>query len=249
MDNMIYTALSGAIQSLRQQSVIANNVANVDTTGFKKQIALSRAVPVNGPGHPTRVVTVATTPRADFSPGPIKHTGRSLDVAINGQGWLVVQTADGGRALTRNGSLHRGPNGVLQIDGRPVLGRKGQPIVVPPNQSVTIADDGTISIRGMGAEPAALSEIGQLKLVNPDPANLVRTPNGLFRREEGLRGTPFVVDESVTVTSGALESSNVSATEAMVAMIANARRFQMNMNVISKAESNARAANKLLLVK
>lgn len=249
MDNMLYTALSGATQALRQQSLVANNIANVDTNGFKKQIALSRAVPVNGPGRPTRVSSVATTPGVDLAPGPVKHTGRSLDVAINGPGWLVVQTADGGQALTRNGSMHRGPNGVLQINGRPVIGQQGQSIVVPSNQSVTIADDGTISIRSMGAEPDALSEIGRLKLVHPDAGDLVRARNGLFRRGDGQSGAPFVADESVTVTSGALESSNVSATEAMVAMIGNARRFQMNMSLISKAESNAREANKLLLVK
>src|SRR5919106_3684712 len=105
MDRMIYVAMSGAKQMLEQQSVVANNLANASTNGFRAQLSAFRAVEVFGEGAATRAFVADSTPGADFTPGAIQQTGRDLDVAIEGAGWIAVQTADGREAYTRNGSL------------------------------------------------------------------------------------------------------------------------------------------------
>lgn len=247
MDRLIYTALSGASQILARQSVAANNLANAATTGFKAQLSAYRAVPVNGSGLATRAITAETTPRADLSPGPIEHTGRSLDVAIDGPGWLAVQAADGSEAYTRDGNLQIDSTGLLKSGGHPVLSNNGQPVVLPLNATVTIADDGTISALGGGEQPNTIAQVGQLKLVGSAGNGMIRGGDGLFR-PDSPNGTAGVLqpDDTMRVASGSLEGSNVSATEAMVGMIGDARQFEMQMKMLSTADDNARDANKLL---
>ncbi len=249
MDRLIYTALSGAKQSLAQQAVVANNMANASTTGFKGQLSMFRAVPVNGEGLATRAITAQTTPGADMSSGTMVNTGRSLDVAIDGSGWLAVQSPEGGEAYTRAGDLQLDSTGVLRSNGHAVLGEGGQPLVLPLGAQVTIASDGTISALGPGDAPNTIAEVGRLKLVDPAADAIVRGGDSLFYRRPAPGGdaaAPFAADAGVRVASGALEQSNVNPTETMVAMIANARRFEMQMKMISTAEENARSANRLL---
>lgn len=249
---MIYTAMTGASQALHEQSVVSNNLANVSTTGFKAKLTMARANPVNGSGYPTRVMAAEVTPGSDLSAGPIIRTGRSLDVAIKGDGWLAVQTPDGAEAYTRDGSLQVDSTGVVRSNGRPVLDASGQPLVVPLEARVMIAQDGTVSVLESGMEPTAITQIGQLKLVDPAADQIHRGADGLFHRNQpaGAAGAPapFVADPDVHVVSGALEGSNVTATEAMVSMIANARHFEMQMKTITTADQNARKANSILSI-
>ncbi|MES1923788.1 flagellar basal-body rod protein FlgF [Salinisphaera sp. T31B1] len=248
MDKLIYTALSGATQTLDRQAVVANNLANASTVGFKGQLSMFRAVPVNGAGHATRAIAADTTPAADFAPGAMTRTGRSLDVAIDGDGWLAVQGDDAGEGYTRAGDLQQDAAGLLRSNGHVVLGEDGQPLVLPLQAEVSIAADGTISALGAGDAPDTLAEVGRLKLVNPPVEQLVRGGDGLFRLRTGPgeQATPLVADDTVRVVGGALEHSNVSPVEAMVAMIGNARRFEMQMKMISTADENERGANRLL---
>ncbi len=248
MDRLIYTALSGASQILDRQSVVANNLANASTTGFKAALSAYRAVPVNGAGLATRAITAETTPAADLSQGPIQHTGRNLDVAVDGPGWLAVQADDGSEAYTRDGNLQIDSTGLLRSGGHPVLSNNGQPIVLPLNAKVTIADDGTISALGGGQQPNTIAQVGQLKLVGKADNGMIRGGDGLFRPSSPNGGTAGSLqrDKTVRVESGSLEGSNVSATEAMVGMISDARQFGMQMKMLSSADDNARSANKLL---
>lgn len=248
MDRLIYTALSGTSQILDKQSVVANNLANASTTGFKAQLSAFRSVPVNGDGLPTRAITAATTPQSDLSQGPIQQTGRPLDIALDGQGWLAVQSDDGSEAYTRNGNLQADATGLLRSNGRPVLSANGNPIVLPLNGTVSIADDGTISALGAGDEPNTMADIGRLKLVAAPDAGMQRRDDGLFTALTPNGGTAEALqpDDSVRIESGALEASNVSPTETMVGMIDNARQFQMQMKMLSSADDNARSANQLL---
>ncbi|GLU33973.1 flagellar basal-body rod protein FlgF [Trinickia caryophylli] len=249
MDRLIYTAMTGASQALEQQSVVANNLANVSTTGFRAQLAAYRAVPMNfgdgtniNPDTP-RTFVLSSTPGADYAPGAISQTGNPLDVALQGAGWLTVQTADGNEAYTRAGNLHVDQNGQLVTAGNlPVIGNGG-PIAVPPGAEVSIGKDGTISALTPGDPPTAVAVLDQLKLVNPAPASLTRGDDGLFRTSDGQ---PADADPTVTVTSGALESSNVNAVSAMVAMITNARQFQMQTKLLQTADQNEQSANQLL---
>jgi flagellar basal-body rod protein FlgF len=244
MDRMIYVGMTGAKQAMEQQAAVANNMANVSTPGFRAQINSYRAVPVVGDEMATRAMVVATTPGADLRAGPLMQTGRPLDVALRGDGWLTVQTPDGGEAYTRVGNLQVGADGQLMTMGSlPVLGDAG-PLVVPPGASLVVSDDGMVSALGAGDPAVGGAEVGRLKLVNPAATALVRGDDGLFRMQAGMAAAP--ADPGVRLLSGALEGSNVNAVEAMVDMIANARRFEMQMKTLQTAESNDQQANKLL---
>lgn len=248
MDRMLYTAMGGAARTLEHQAVLTHNMANANTVGFRAQLAAYRSVPIVGDGAATRVATVASTPGSDFSAGALQSTGRELDVAVSGRGWLAVQTAQG-EAYTRDGSLQVGADGVLRTQrGLPVLSADGAPIEVPPGATLTLSSEGVISALGAGDPPNDVAALGQLKRVNPDPATLVRGDDGLFRMQapDGQPAAPLPADPSIHIVSGALESSNVNPVAAMVGMIDNARRFEMQMKGIQQADGNAQRANELL---
>ncbi|QEM83814.1 flagellar basal-body rod protein FlgF [Halomonas binhaiensis] len=250
MDRMLYTAMSGARQSMEQQAVVSHNLANASTAGFRAQLHAMRAVPVQGEARlATRVSVAASTPGADFTPGPITRTGRTLDVAIDGPGFFAVQTQDGQEAYTRQGDFQVDGNGQLMSAGRPVIG-EGGPIQVPLGAELFMGADGTISGIGMGEDPDALAEVGRLKLVEPGEAEVVRGDDGLFRAKPDAQGqnTPLAASENVRVVAGALEGSNVNPVESMVAMIDVARRYELQTQAISDADENAQQANSLLLL-
>lgn len=245
MDKLIYTAMTGASHTLQQQAAVSQNLANTNTPGFRAAINTFRAVPLVGEGLATRTFVVDSTAGADFSQGVMQSTGRSLDVAVNGTGWIAVQTADGAEAYTRNGSFQLTPNGVLQTrSGLNVMGDTG-PITIPPDTQVTIASDGTISTVPTGNQATSVIAVGRLKLTNPAQEQLVRGDDGLFRSVDGKAAD---ADANVTVSSGHLEGSNVNAVEAMVNMITLARQFDMQMKMLTTADNNARQAAQILSV-
>ncbi|TAM25587.1 MAG: flagellar basal-body rod protein FlgF [Candidimonas sp.] len=247
MDRIVYTAMSGAARVLEQQSVISNNLANVSTAGFREQLAVYRSVPlVGGDGLPTRVTTVASTPTSNFGQGGMLQTGRALDVAITGQGWFSVQTPTG-EAYTRSGELAVNARGQLVTpQGLPVLSASGAPVSVPDRGTLTFGADGAITVLGAGNSPKDIEVIGQLKLVNPPPASLERSGDGLFRVAPGQAAVR--ADPAVRMISGFVEKSNVSAAQAMVGMISNARHFEMQMKVIQDASTNEDKGNSILSV-
>ncbi|MFO1330914.1 MAG: flagellar basal body rod protein FlgF [Rubrivivax sp.] len=239
MDRMIYLSMSGAKAALQRQDVLANNLANVSTPGFRAEIAAFRAVPVRGDGASTRVYALESTPRHSDAPGVVQATGRTLDVAVAGRGWLAVQALDGTEAYTRGGALDLSPEGDLVTrSGLQVLG-DGGPINVPAGAQVEIAPDGSISARSGSAAP---QRIGRLKLVTPE-VPLVRGEDGLFRSADG---GGLDADPAARVQQGALEGSNVAAVETMVAMIAASRQFEQQMKLLQTAEHNEQVAAKLL---
>jgi len=244
MDRMIYVAMSGAKQMLEQQSVVANNLANASTTGFRAQLSAFRAADVFGEGAPTRAFVVESTPGADFTPGAIQQTGRDLDVAIEGAGWIAIQTADGSEAYTRSGSLQVNANGQLQTrSGLNVLG-DGGPIAIPADTRITVGGDGTVStVPNNASQAAQVTPIGRIKLVNPPEGQLERGNDGLFR----MRGNGQAeIDPKVKLHGGALEGSNVNVVEAMVSMISISRQFDMQMKLLQNADGNDRTASQLL---
>ncbi|MDQ8032377.1 flagellar biosynthesis protein FlgF [Bordetella genomosp. 1] len=250
MDRIVYTAMNGAARITENQAVISNNLANVNTPGFREQISMFRSVPMNdGTSLPTRVATLATTPGSRFQLGDVQTTGRDLDVALAGPGWLAIQTPQG-EAYTRAGNLAVGVNGVLQTaNGVPVLSDQNGIIDVPDQASLTIASDGTITAIGAGDPPNNILNLGRLKMVNPPEQQMVRGDDGLFRRQPQANGqppAPLPADPALRLLSGVLENSNVSAASAMVGMIDNARRFEMQMQVITEANRNAERANGIL---
>jgi flagellar basal-body rod protein FlgF len=252
MDRIIYTAMNGAARITEHQAALSNNMANVNTPGFREQIALYRSVPVtDGVSLPTRVSTVASTPGNSFQMGTMQTTGRDLDVALSSErGWLAVQTPQG-EAYTRAGSLQVGVNGLLQTSlGQPVLSDQGGPIDVPDQAALTITSDGTITAIGAGDAPNNILNLGRLKLVDPPKEQLVHGDDGVFRRApvDGQPAPPVPADPSLRLLAGVLEGSNTNPMAAMVGMIANARRFEQQMQVIQQSDRNAERANGILSI-
>ncbi len=243
MDRMIYTAMTGAKHILEQQATNSHNLANATSTGFRAQLDSFRAVPIVSEGMPTRTFVVDSTVGADFSPGVLQQTGRDLDVAIEGKGWLTVIRPDGSEAYTRNGSLRVSENGLLQNSTGQILMGDGGPIGIPPDETITVGKDGTISTVSNNYEPGAVNILGRLKLVNPPEEMLVRGKDGLFELKSGQ---PAEIDAEVQLVGGALEGSNVNVVEAMVNMISLARQFDFQMKLLEKAENNANKASQLL---
>ena len=244
MDKLIYTAGSGAKHILEQQATTANNLANVNTTGFRAQIDAFRAVPVVAEGSlPTRTFVVNAEAGSDFTAGPLQMTGRDLDVAIKGKGWLAVQMPDGSEAYTRHGALKMNENGLLQSAQGLTIAGDGGPISVPPEVSVSIGGDGTVSTIATTTKPGAPTVLGRLKLVNPPEADLVRGDDGLFRLKGGAAAP---ADPAVQVAGGALEGSNANPIDSMVTMIALARSFELQMSLMKNAENNAAKATQIL---
>jgi flagellar basal-body rod protein FlgF len=243
MDRLIYTAMTGAKHTLEQQATTSQNLANASTTGFRAQIDSFRAVPIVGDGLPTRSFVVDATVGSNFTPGPMQQTGNSLDVAIQGNGWLTVQTDDGSEAYTRNGALQVSVNGVLQTQSGVAVAGEAGPITIPPNMSLTIGADGTISAIDKTTTPTSVTTLGKLKLVNPPTQNLVRGDDGLFRTKNGA---PVEADANVVVASGTLEGSNVNLVDSMVNMISLSRQFDLHMTMLKTAETMDNSATQVM---
>jgi flagellar basal-body rod protein FlgF len=240
MDRMIYLSMAGAKAAMQRQDVLSHNLANVTTNGFRAELQAFRAVPVRGDGASTRAFALETTIGYNDAPGALTPTGRNLDVAMQGNAWLAVQANDGTEAYTRAGSLDVSAEGLLVMrNGMPVLG-DGGPINVPPNSQLEIGSDGTISAKAPNQRPTT---IGRLKLVTPEtPNQLTRGDDGLFRAAEG----DLPANPAARLQDGALEGSNVSPVETMVAMIAAGRQFEQQMKLLQIAQTQGQQSAKLL---
>jgi len=243
MDRMLYVAMSGAKETALAQARNTHNLANASTTGFKASLDAFSSRHVSGPVHETRTYAVAEDMQVDMNPGSLQATGRDLDIAVQDRGWIAVQALDGGEAYTRAGDLQIDAFGQLTTGtGLAVLG-DGGPVAIPPFETLEIGSDGTISIRPLGQEANTLARVDRIKLVNPDPAELVRGTDGLIRHVQGMEQPP---DSGVNLINGMLESSNVNAVEAMVRMIDLARHFEMQVKMMKTAEDNDEASASLL---
>jgi flagellar basal-body rod protein FlgF len=243
MDRVIYVAMSGAKQLLERQAAIAHNLANVSTAGYRADLRIARSAPDTPAGATTRSYALESDGGADLRPGPLQQTGRDLDLAIEGRGWIALALEDGSEAYTRSGSLRIGPNGLLQTaSGHNVMG-EGSPIAVPEAAQVTVGSDGTVTAHTQAGGRPVATPLGRIKLVAPESSALVKGRDGLFR----LRGGGSAPAEpTVRLAAGMLEGSNVNAVEALVEMIAVARGFEMHMKLLQSAEQNERSAAQLL---
>lgn len=243
MDRSIYTAMAGAKALMQRQDTLSNNLANVSTTGFRADLAAFRAVPVRADGTATtRVSTIEATTGFDASAGPMQQTGRDLDIAVNGRGWIAVRGPSGDEGYTRAGALALSSEGTLQTaQGFDVVGDGGS-ISVPPGMSVSIGDDGTVLAVAAGQRPTA---VGKIKLVDPPEQSMSKGADGLMR----VAGGAAEDDPKVRVAAGVLEGSNVNAVDAMVGMIAVARQFEVQMKLLQNADTNDQKAAQLLALR
>ena len=246
MDRMIYLAMSGAKQTMMAQTINAQNLANISTTGFRADLAAFRSLPVNGPGYPSRVYAIAEDEGVDFGKGRLMTTGNELDMAVRGNGWIVVQGTDGREGLTRAGNMKITETGnlVTGTNENQVMG-DGGPIVIPPSEKVEIGEDGTVTVLPVGQSASTLAVVGRIKLVNPPSQELEKGPDGLMRLQSG---DTAVSDVKVRLVSGTLESSNVNAMDAMINMITLQRAFEANIKMMSAAKDNDEATATMMRI-
>ncbi|HBC5671367.1 TPA: flagellar basal body rod protein FlgF [Citrobacter koseri] len=240
MDRLIFTAMSGASRSLSQQQIHANNLANVNTQGFRSDLDNAISQQVNGEGYASRYMALPTQGGVDMTPGAVRETGRNLDIAIKGDGLIAL--ASGNREVyTRNGQIDVSPEGDLSINGLPVEGDNG-PIVLPPFSSVSIGEDGVITIVPDDGDIAAPVDVDRIKLVNIPVSDLSKNMDGFLVSNTAINPR----DEEVMVASGHLETANVSAINEMVASIALNRQFEAQIKMMKAAEDLANSGNRLI---
>jgi flagellar basal-body rod protein FlgF len=243
VDRMLYVAMSGAKETLIAQANASSNLANANTTGFLADLNQFRSMPVFGAGHPSRVYALGERPATDFEHGSLQHTGRDLDVAVKGGGWIAVQGRDGNEAYSRRGDLHVDENGLLMTgNDLPVMGNGG-PIAIPPFDQIDIGVDGTVSIRPAGGASDQIAVIDRIKLVAPQFDQMKKGDDGLMRLKEGGQAEE---DAAQRLVSGALESSNVNIVNEMVNMIELSRRFELQVKMMKTAEEAAASGATIL---
>lgn len=239
MDPVLYSAVDGGTNDLVRQDVIANNLANLNTPGFKADLYQAQVMYLtnqNGQVDNNSQSYIVQLPSTiNSSPGDLMTTGRPLDVAVSGNGYLAVQGASG-EVYTRGGSFHIDAEGqLLTPSGNPVLG-DGGPISIPPARSITIGSDGTISVVPLDGTSNTVAVVDRIKTVSIPGAQLSRTPDGFLTLSGGGVAE---ADATVQVVSGALEGSNVNAVDQMVQMISASRDFDAQMKIMATVDSDA----------
>lgn len=254
MDKLLYVSMSGAKQNLVGISMNANNLANTRTAGFRSDFEQQRSMQAFGEGHPSRVFAMAERPGSKMHHGSISTTGRDLDIAVSGSGWLAVQDKDGKEAYTREGNLQVSKDGMLTTaKGTPIIG-EGGPIVIPlPVEKIEIANDGTITVRPQGAPANFLEVVDRVKLIEPpSEGSLTKGNDGLFRSKDSILSNDLCgfceASPNVRIVSGALEMSNVNPVDEMVQMISHQRQYEMQVKMMTKAEEIDRSQDQLLRI-
>lgn len=243
MDRSLFIVMNAAQQTMLAQATNANNLANVNTTGFRADFEQFRSMPVFGQGFPTRAYSMTERPATDYAQGSVQSTGRDLDISVQGEGFIAVMSKDGREGYTRAGNLHITETGQLVTGtGLAVLG-EGGPIAIPPATKVDIGADGTITAQPLGEQPNALAVLDRIKLVKPDLQNVFKDSDGLMRM---MDGTDAPLDATVKIASGTLEGSNVSAVTELVNMIELQRQYEMQIKMMKTTQENSAASARLL---
>jgi flagellar basal-body rod protein FlgF len=243
MDKLLYTSTSAVQQIMQAQSVNSNNLANVSTTGFRADFVQALSVPIYGEGIPSRVYSETGNDATDFQPGNFHTTGRALDIAIQGDGFIAVQGKNGVEGYTRAGDLRIAANGQLTTGTGLVVMGEGGPITIPPSESIEIGVDGSVSVRPLGSGAEEIALLDRIKLVNPELRLLQKGRDGLLRLRDGSSAP---LDANIRVTSGTVEGSNVNAIGAMVKMIELQRKYEAQIKMMQTADENSQASARML---
>ena len=249
MDRSIYTALNSMNILRDNQSVTAQNLANISVTGFQKDIQINFASVYldRDKGIDPRVMALQEPGGFDSTPGPMQQTGAPLDLAVDGSGYFIVKPANGKIALSRRGDLKIDENRIL-IDntGAQILSVDLEPIEIPPFQKISIAKDGIITIQPLNAEPGQEINVGQIGTTRGNQnIKLVKSLDGYIRTEQG--GVPEP-DQLSSIISGFLESSNVKSVDQLVAGIEQSRAYEINVKFITTARELDEAGASLMRI-
>jgi flagellar basal-body rod protein FlgF len=245
VDRLIYTAVTGMNASMNRQRVIANNMANAQTIGFRAETMQFEPMTLKGQQIEVRAMVSGEVQGADMKGGALNQTGRDLDVAVTGQTMLTVQAADGGEGYTRRGDLTVSASGVLQNgEGFPMIGESG-PITVPTGARIAIAPDGAVMATNPEAPDQPPVQVAKLKLASFAGSTIRKDLDGLFRVPGG---GVLPADDSAKVTPGALEGSNVDTSQVLVEMIEAQRLYDMRTKLIATARDMDEGGARLMQI-
>lgn len=233
MDRLIWTAVTGMSASMARQRMIASNMANAQTIGFRAEVMQFTPMTLQGPSLEVRAMTDAAVYGAQMDAGSMLNTGRPLDIALQGDTLLAVQAPDGGEAYTRRGDLSISPNGLLvNGEGVAVLGENG-PIAIEPGSDVTIGPDGAVLMASKTDPEAPLVKLDTIKLANWRGSRIEKGLDGLFRV---VGGGVLPVDAGARVLTGTLEQSNVQPSQVLIEMVEAQRLYDMRTKLIATAK-------------
>lgn len=243
MERFVHSSLNAMRGAMTRQGIIAHNLANASTTGFRADLASVNSLWLSRGGDVTGATASSGIAAFDGRSGPVSPTGRPLDVAMEGAAMLAIQAPDGEPAYSRRGDLNVSPTGLLTDGaGYPVLG-DGGPISVPDGAALRIADDGTLYAANPEGGPERV--IDRLILASSFGADMAKDEEGLLRV---VGGGTLPADPEARLRSGALEGSNVDATAALVDMIEAGRGWDMQMRLITTARDIGEAGSSLMRV-
>lgn len=230
MDNATYTALTRQSGLMKELQVVANNIANASTTGFQAEgVMFSEYVSAVGNDFDSLSMASAQVRETSHIQGALTQTGGPFDLAIEGDGYFLIETA-GGERLTRAGSFTPNQNGdLVTMDGNRVLDAGGAPVFIPQGVGqIAIAPDGTISAGG--------APIGQIGLVSPtDPTQMIRQGSVLFDARGGFEAT-----DGGRMLQGSLENSNVNPIIQISRMIEVQRAYELGQSFLDKEDERIR---------
>jgi len=248
VDRLIYTAMTAMNAAMDRQRVVANNLANASTPGFRQEIFSVTPATLKDGSLEARAPARGNVRGADMTAARVVPTGNPLDVALEGEALLAFQSPDRqGEIYSRRGDLRVSASGVIENgEGLAVLGEGGTPISVPPGFSIAIAADGTILARDPATPNAPAEPLDKLRLVNPQGSPLAKGIDSFLKVPGGGVLPP---DPAARLTTGALEMSNVETADTLVQMIEAQRAFEQRAKIISTAGTLDEAGSGLMALR
>ena len=246
MDRSIYTALNSMNILRDNQSVTAQNLANISVTGFQKDIQINFASVYldRDKGIDPRVLALQEPGGFDSTPGPMQQTGAPLDLAVDGSGYFIVKPANGQVALSRRGDFKVSADGTLRDGtGTQPLSVDLEPIIIPPHRKISISGDGIIQIEPLNAPIGQTVNVAQLATTFGSEVPLAKTIDGFVRT---VNGTIPELDNRTRLLSGFLEGSNVKSVDELVTGIDQSRAYEINVKFISTAQEIDEASASLM---
>ena len=246
MDRSIYTALNSMNILRDNQSVTAQNLANISVTGFQKDIQINFASVYldRDKGIDPRVMALQEPGGFDATPGPMQQTGAPLDIAIDGAGYFIVKPENGKTALSRRGDFTVSADGTLRDGtGTQPLSVDLETLTIPPHRNISISGDGIIEIEPLNAPLGQTVKIGQLATTFGSEVPLTKTIDGFVKPIDGSIPEP---DNRTLLLSGFLEGSNVKSVDELVTGIDQSRAYEINVKFISTAQEIDEASASLM---
>jgi len=246
MDRSIYTALNSMNILRDNQSVTAQNLANISVTGFQKDIQINFASVYldRDKGIDPRVLALQEPGGFDSTPGPVQQTGAPLDLAIDGSGYFIVKPANGKIALSRRGDFTVSADGTLRDGtGTQPLSVDLEPITIPAHRKISISGDGIIEIEPLNAPLGQTVRVGQIATTFGSEVPLAKTIDGFVRPFDGSIPEP---DNRTILLNGFLEGSNVKSVDELVTGIDQSRAYEINVKFISTAQEIDEASASLM---